>query len=269
MNLLSLLAEPRLRGVDITGPLRLPLHQKILSEKKMIRAVFEEFYRTSLALEAQYFGATTGLRVELGAGTSFFKSLQPDLIATDVEASPTLDMVVDAQKMPFEDESVRTLFCINAFHHFPDPSQFLSEVMRVVRPGGGCIIIDPAYGPVANFLYRRLFASEGYDRASTDWGYLSRPDGQSLPNQALSFIVFIRDIEKLTREFPALEVMEKDVLPSYLEYLLSGGLNFRQLVADWMQPGVRAIETALHPFRKQLGLHHFVVLRKSTKPTKS
>ncbi|MDP1822144.1 MAG: class I SAM-dependent methyltransferase [Archangium sp.] len=263
MKLLSLLVEPRLRGVDITGPQRLPLHQKILAEKKMIRAVFEEFYRTSLALEAKHFGSTTGLRVEIGAGTSFFKSLQPDLISTDLEASPHLDMVVDAQRMPFENESVRTLFCINAFHHFPEPRKFFSEVMRVVRPGGGCIIIDPAYGPVSDFLYRRLFSSEGYDRASTNWGYLPGADGQSLPNQALSFVVFIRDIEKLTREFPALELVEKDVLPSYLEYLLSGGLNFRQLVADWMQPGVRALETALHPFRRQLGLHHFVVLRKS------
>jgi SAM-dependent methyltransferase len=265
MKLLSLLMEPALQGVDLAGPERLPLHQKILSEKKMIRAVFEEFYRTCLALEARHFGATTGTRVEIGAGTSFLKSLQPDIISTDLELGPNIDMAVDAQHMPFESESVRTLFCINAFHHFPEPRQFFSEVLRVVRPGGGCIIIDPAYGPVANFLFRRLFSSEGYDRAATGWGYLSGAAGQSLPNQALSFVVFMRDIERLASEFPALELVEKDVISNYLEYLLSGGLNFRQLVPDWMKPAVRATESLLSPFRKQLGLHHFVVLRKSTR----
>jgi SAM-dependent methyltransferase len=263
MNILSLLMEPALKGVDLEGPERLPLHQKILSEKKMIRLVFEEFYRTCLALEARHFGATTGTRVEIGAGTSFLKLLQPDIMSTDLELGPNIDMAVDAQRMPFESSSVRTLFCINAFHHFPDPRQFFAEVMRVVRPGGGCVIIDPAYGPVADLLYRRLFSSEGYDRAATDWGYIPGA-GRPLPNQALSFVVFIRDIERLTSEFPALEVVEKDVLSNYLEYLLSGGLNFRQLVPDWMRPAVRGTEALLTPFRRQLGLHHYIVLRRST-----
>lgn len=263
MNLLSLLLEPRLRGIDLMGPQRMGLHHEILSEKKMIRAVFEEFYRTCLSLEARHFGGVTGKRVEIGAGTSFLKSLQPDIISTDLEPGPNTDMVVDAQRMPFEANSVRTLFCINAFHHFPDPRQFFSELVRVVRPGGGCIIIDPAYGPVADFVFRRLFASEGYDRAAGEWGYLPGVDGQPLPNQALSYVVLFRDLERMKREFPAIEVVEADVMSNYLEYLLSGGLNFRQLVPDIMKPVVRAMETSLSPFRKQLGLHHFVVLRKS------
>ncbi len=269
MDLLSLLLEPRLKGVDLAGPQRMVLHHEILTEKKMIRAVFEEFYRTCLALEARHFAGVTGDRVEIGAGTSFFKTLEPDIISTDLEPGPHTDMVVDAQRMPFEANSVRTLFCINAFHHFPDPRQFFSEVLRVVRPGGGCIIIDPAYGPVADFVFRRLFASEGYDRAATEWGYLPGAQGQPLPNQALSWVVLVRDLERVTREFPSLEVVEADVLSNYLEYLLSGGLNFRQLVPDFLKPAVRAVEKSLSPFRKQLGLHQFIVLRKKSAPDRS
>ena len=58
------------------------------------------------------------------------------------------------------------------------------------------------------------------------------PDNSTLStntNQALSYIVFTRDREILKREIPGLEVVS-DRPHTQLSYVLSGGVNFRQLV---------------------------------------
>ncbi len=262
MKISNLIIDPRLRGIDLMGPQRISKHREILVSKKMIRKVFEEIYNLCVKLEETHFGGLTGERIEIGAGTSFFRDLYPGIISTDIEADPRLDKVVDAQNMPFADESIRTLFCINAFHHFPEPRRFFTEAMRVLRPGGGCVVVDPAYGFVANFIYRRLFAVEGYDQGAKDWGYVRREQDQLIPNQALTYLVFFRDQEDFQRQFPQLKIVEKRIVPNFVRYLLSGGLNFRQLVPNFMVSFLRAVEVGLTPLHRHLGLHQVIVLKK-------
>jgi SAM-dependent methyltransferase len=270
MDLLGLLLEPKLRGVDLQGFDRIALHAEILAGKPLIREVFTEFYRKSVELDQRYFAGTIGIRVELGAGTSLFKKCYPDVISTDVQPAPNLDAVIDAQNMALQDDSVRALFCINCFHHFPDPRKFFAEVLRVVKPGGGCVIIDPYSGMLAQLLYRRLFASEAYDRDAQSWGYsVDEAIGPSRPNQALSYVVFSRDQRIFEDEFPNLEIVSHYVFPNYTRYLLSGGLNFRQLVPTFFAPVLRVAEAISSPLSRFLGLHHAVVLRKRRRSSSS
>jgi SAM-dependent methyltransferase len=263
MNILELLLEPSLQGVDLQGFDRIALHADILARKRLIREVFKEFYDTSIALDRDYFGDVTGRRIELGAGTSFFRNCYSDVISTDVQPASHLDRVIDAQKMDLEDQSVRTLFCINCFHHFGAPQKFFGEVLRVVKPGGGCIIIDPYFGSLAQVLYKRLFRSEGYDPDAPNWSYCVDPvTKQELPNQALSYVVFFRDRAKFTMMFPDLQMVYSAILPNYLRYLLSGGLNFRQVIPSFLAPLFRKMELASSGLARVLGLHHVVVIRR-------
>jgi ubiquinone/menaquinone biosynthesis C-methylase UbiE len=50
-----------------------------------------------------------------------------------------------AERLPIESSSVDQIFCINALHHFSDVPAFFSEVRRVLRQGGGLLIVglDP------------------------------------------------------------------------------------------------------------------------------
>jgi ubiquinone/menaquinone biosynthesis C-methylase UbiE len=41
-----------------------------------------------------------------------------------------------AERLPWKSESFDRVFCINALHHFQDKIAFLTEAMRVLRPGG-------------------------------------------------------------------------------------------------------------------------------------
>jgi ubiquinone/menaquinone biosynthesis C-methylase UbiE len=55
-------------------------------------------------------------------------------------------VVAEAAAMPFEDGTFDLVVSSFAVHHWPDPHAGLSEVMRVLKPGGKAIIWDIAPG---------------------------------------------------------------------------------------------------------------------------
>lgn len=56
---------------------------------------------------------------------------------------PGLDFVQgDAQNLPFPDESFDAVINVEASHQYPDFARFLSEVARVLRPGGYFLYTD-------------------------------------------------------------------------------------------------------------------------------
>lgn len=63
-------------------------------------------------------------------------------------------LVADAGDLPLGDDSVDILTCRIAPHHFPDPSQFVTEVVRVLRSGGRFVVVDSTVpdGPVGTFF---------------------------------------------------------------------------------------------------------------------
>jgi SAM-dependent methyltransferase len=260
MPLIDLLRDPHVRQ-DVAAPdERLLDHRRILAGRPMIRGVFEDFYRRIRALDEQLFGATAGLRVELGAGSSMLKDYYPDVVTSDIVPAPHLERVLDAMQLDLPDQSVRVLYGINCFHHFPDPARFFAEVARVVRPGGGVILIDPYFGPLAELLYARLFREETFDRGGPSWRAAEQRD-PARANQALSYLVFFRDRARFLAENPELEIAHAEVMKNYVRYVLSGGLNFRQLMPTAAIPGLRLLERALSPAAGVFGLHHLVALR--------
>lgn len=260
-----LLCEKETLHLDVDGADRMAAHRAVLDRKPMIRHVFEEFHRECLRLDAELFGDTPGLRVELGAGVCPIRRTDPDVLATDVVPADDLDRVLDAQAMDLPDGSVRALYGQNCFHHFPDPAVFLAEATRVLHPGGGAILIEPYHGPLARLLYKRLFASEGFDMSAPGW--ITAVDGPMHgANQALSYNVFRRDHERFERDFPALRLVHARPLPNALRYFLSGGLNFKSLVPRVLDGPLRAVEGALRPLSRLTALHHVLVLQKTGRP---
>lgn len=255
------LADPRLAGVDVDSDHLVQVHRAILADKPMMLGVFREFYDTCVAMDRRHF-AGEGLRVEIGAGVSLFKKYHPEILSTDIKAAPHLDRVVDALAMPFDAGTVRAIYGINCFHHFPSPDRFFGELQRVLTPGGGCVLIEPAYGPLARFMYRRMFDTEVFEPGQKGWDAAGGMGVMQGANQALSYIVFVRDRAEFERRHPGLEIVERRTLRNYPRYLLSGGLNFRSLVPGAAVPLLRAAEAAAAPLAGVLGLHQVIVLRK-------
>lgn len=260
MHLLNLLRDPLLDGMDVDGGNRLQLHQKMLEKKRMLREVFTEFHHLFRRLDHRFLSGN-GIEVELGSGVSPMRDSYSEVLATDIVEASHLDRVINAEAMDFADNSVRVIYGQNCFHHFPHPDQFLRELDRVLVPGGGAILLEPYYGPFASFLYKRLFRTEGFDKTYPSWETpVAGPMNGA--NQALSYIVFIRDKELYEKKFPTLQIVHQELAGNYLKYLISGGLNFRQLLPDSFTGIVGVLEMLISPINRWVALHHIIVIRK-------
>ena len=50
--------------------------------------------------------------------------------------------VADGQKLPLRDGAVSVVWCIHVLHHLPQPEAVLSEIRRVLRPGGHLVLAE-------------------------------------------------------------------------------------------------------------------------------
>lgn len=258
--LINILRAPSLEQVDIDGDERISIHRKMFEQKKMLRVVFKEFHHIFNRINQRYLSGE-GLEIEIGAGIAPMKDSYPQVLATDIVGNANTDKVIDAEAMDLEKESVRVFYGQNCFHHFPHPDRFFKELDRTLVPGGGAIILEPYYGPFATYLYKRLFKTEGFDKSFPSWETPSSGPMNGA-NQALSYLVFVRDRKEFERKHPTLSIVHEERMSNYLKYLLSGGLNFRQLCPDFMIRFVSFIEWVISPLNRLLSLHHIVVIQK-------
>lgn len=262
MSVFDLLRDPETAGLDVDGSDRLILHRKILDKKPMLRGVFQDFHNLFDRINRGFFSGD-GSSIELGAGVAPMRDDYPYVLSTDIVPGANLDFCLNAEKMNLPDSSVRVFFGQNCFHHFPTPENFFSELMRVLVDGGGAVLLEPYFGFVARNFYKRLFSTETFDMENRSWeSPLSGP--MKGANQALSYIVFVRDRSLFEKKFPCLNIVHAELCGNYLRYLLSGGLNFRSLCPHVLAPVVRFMEWMLSPFNRWLCLHHVVVIRKNS-----
>lgn len=61
--------------------------------------------------------------------------------------------VADGHQLPFENSSFDAAFCMEALEHVVDPVKVLTEMKRVVRPGGYVMVMTPT----DSFLFRTIW----------------------------------------------------------------------------------------------------------------
>ena len=256
----KLLSYSDLDAIDIDSDNRLKIHREILEKKRMLQGVFTGFHNCFQELCKKH-SCTNGIRLEIGAGVSPMRNSYSDVLASDIVHQNNLDMVIDAQNMQFNAGELSVIIGQNCFHHIPSPERFFSEANRVLKVGGIIILLEPYYGKFASFLYPRMFKTEGFDKRAIVWETLD-VGVMNGANQALSYVVLIRDRKIFEKKFPTLSIVDHIICDNYLEYLLSGGLNFMQLVPNFCIPIVRFLQKILKPFKKVFALHHVLVIKK-------
>jgi SAM-dependent methyltransferase/uncharacterized protein YbaR (Trm112 family) len=91
-----------------------------------------------------------GAVLEVGAGGNYlkedFKAIYDEWISLDYDLrSDSIDLRGDGQVLPFKNEMFDTIISIDVLEHVPNPEKFVSEMFRVIKPGGTIILSTPFF----------------------------------------------------------------------------------------------------------------------------
>jgi len=85
-----------------------------------------------------------GIEFGAGAGLSSFFLKDYNIIVTDYCESEWLDIKnVNAEDSVFDDCSFDYIIMSNVIHHLDKPKLFFEEALRILKPGGRIIVIEP------------------------------------------------------------------------------------------------------------------------------
>jgi SAM-dependent methyltransferase len=67
----------------------------------------------------------------------------PQFLNLNIEQFTNVDVVGDAHRLPFADNTLPAVFCEAVLEHVEDPNQAVAEMFRVLRPGGLALAVTP------------------------------------------------------------------------------------------------------------------------------
>jgi SAM-dependent methyltransferase len=93
-----------------------------------------------------------------------FETIHKDnYITADIE-SPLAKVKLDVHDMPFPDNSFDITFCNHVMEHVKDDIKAMSEVYRVLKPGGFAIIQIPEFHPMPEKTYEDVSITDPKER---------------------------------------------------------------------------------------------------------
>lgn len=250
--------------IDFDSPDAAQKAYDVMRNKKCLRDIYAEQYRTMYQLYKKYLSDDSQGRIlEIGSGGGFIKDIYPEVVTSDVRKGKGIDVVIDAERLPLENNSLNAIFGVHVLHHIPNVSNFLKEAGRILKNGGGIVCIEPYWGPLAAFIYRNIHP-EPFDKNASSWeienGADKKPMGRS--NQALSYLLLKKDRKEFEKKFPQFKLIYQKPF-GFVRYLLTGGLWLKQKVPDFCFPGLKFFEVLISPLMPILGIHHVFVLKKN------
>ena len=254
--MLKSLKETSLAGLKVGSREYFAAQKQLILGRAPLKWCYDQWYKLLLA-DARSVPAK-GALLELGSGGSYLKDLEPAVITSDV-VEGVAQKTVDARKLPFTDNSIQAIFLTHVLHHIPQVDSFFREAERALVPGGVITMIEVAHTPFARFFFRR-FHPEPYRDELLEWSF-EQNDSMMDSNQALSWMIFVRDRKKFEALHPQLQIVQFSRLP-WFSYLLAGGVTGRCLVPKPANSILPLAEKLLSPLSPIFSLHWHICLRK-------
>ena len=254
--MLKSLKETSLDGLQVGSGEYFAAQKRQILGRPLLKWCYDDWYRHLLE-DAQSVPGK-GALLELGSGGSYLKDLESAVITSDVVAG-IAEQVVDGRSLPFPERSIRALFLTHVLHYIPDVSAFLREADRALVSGGVISMIEVAHTPFARFFFR-AFHPEPYRDDVRQWSF-DQQDSMLDSNQALSWILFVRDRRHFEGQYPGLRIESITLLP-WFSYLLAGGVTGRCLVPTCFNRLIFGLERLLPPLAPLFALHWHIRVRK-------
>jgi len=106
--------------------------------------------------------------VEFGSGA---RRIRPDVLNIDLFPNANVDLVADIASTPLPSDSVDAVILDSVIEHIPDPQAVVKEVLRVLRPGGRLLCINPFLFPYHGYpAHYCNFTKDGIEHLLRDFG---------------------------------------------------------------------------------------------------
>lgn len=232
-------------------------YRKVWASKKLLRLVYADYYRRIVD------ACVPGLTLEIGGGIGQFKEIMPGVLSFDIQHSPCVDLVADAQRLPFQAGSFSNIVMLDVLHHIEYPTLFFDEALRVLRSGGRCVMIEPAITWMSSPFYRLLHPEPV--RMRSDPLATGSPDPNKKPydsNQAIPTLLTTRHRKAFLQRFPQFELVQIRWF-SFIAYPLSGGFRTWSLLPyRWAKTILRWESLFEERFGRLFGFRLMIVLQR-------
>jgi SAM-dependent methyltransferase len=186
-----------------------------------------------------------GRTVEVGAGAGNLKDSMPSVLSSDIVPADWLDVLLDAQTLPFATGSLANVVGVDVLHHIEYPRRFLVESQRVLEPGGRVVVVEPAITPVSWLTFKLGHPEPVRLRADPLADGLPNPMKHPFEsNQAIPTLLTGRYRSRLERDVSELRFVHRQLL-SPLAYPLSGGFRSWCLLPGPLVEPVLRLESRL------------------------
>lgn len=168
------------------------------------------------------------LEIGAGAGVSAFFLGEFKITRTDFMPWPERGVLgsVDAQKLPFEDNSFDGVIGMDMIHHVENPSRLISEALRVTAVGGKLVFVEPYVSLLSYPIYKFFHEEKATIPRSFNPDYKWVTDAPSDGDQSVAQRLFCSSTGKkyLRGTYGSSIVFKVDFLNPFSFYL-TGGLN--------------------------------------------
>jgi len=248
-------------GKDNPGGLdqRQVIHHALWQKKNAVRLLYRDFHRQLLD------ACPEGPVLDIGSGTAHIKEFRRDIVSTDILTFPGIDVVADAHRLPFADQTFAGVVMLDVLHHLERPIDFLKEASRVLRPGGCLAMMEPAMTTLARRFYDRFHAEPVDMRADPFATVEINPDRDPFDaNQAIPSLLFTTSAarRRLEHTIPSFRVRSVD-WQSLFAYPMSGGFQEWSLIPGALVGPMLALERGIPgAIRRHLAFRMMVVLER-------
>src|SRR5436309_1517829 len=112
-------------------------YREMWERQPALRFIYNDFFDRIASC------AVPGTTLEIGGGIGNLKQKLAGVTSIDIQFSPWLDLVADAQCLPFSDSTFDNLVMLDVLHHLEFPVLFFREAERVLRTGGRIVMVEP------------------------------------------------------------------------------------------------------------------------------
>jgi len=90
-----------------------------------------------------------GTVLDIGGRIQPYRTLLPETryLAIDLRLTPLVNVVANAERIPFLSQGFDLVLCTQMLEYAPDPGLVLSEIHRVLKPGGRLLLSVPSVFP--------------------------------------------------------------------------------------------------------------------------